>query len=73
MTSPHSTEPKGVGPGTASWIIAKDGKAVCETFDRLNAEYAERNGYEVVPIREWLARVNTLASGDALDDGRGHE
>jgi hypothetical protein len=48
---------------TASWIIVNraTGKAVMETFSRSVADKINLNSYEVVPVLQWLQRVNRNA------------
>lgn len=44
-----------------SWIIAKDGKAVWETWSRKvveNAAKAAKPGVEIFTAAEWLGRLN---------------
>lgn len=47
-----------------SWVIVRraDGKPIFETFSARTASlFRLRPDYEVVPIREWLSRVNAAA------------
>ena len=45
-------------PHCGSWIVVHDGRALCELFERENADRAAQLGLEVVTAAEWLARVN---------------
>lgn len=47
----------------ASWVIVRraDDEAVFETFNRATAKCVNLENYEVVPILEWLQRVNARA------------
>ncbi|NEX15787.1 MAG: hypothetical protein C1943_03880 [Halochromatium sp.] len=53
MTSPPSSKPRSI---PASWIIAKDGKAITETWNPATAAKinASGTGYRAVPVIEWL-------------------
>lgn len=46
-----------------SWVIVEraSGKAIWETWSRKIADRVDRDTHEVVPIVEWLARVNAKA------------
>lgn len=48
---------------TASWVVVdrKTGGAVLETFSASVAAKVNRAAYEVVPILEWLQRLNRRA------------
>lgn len=52
-----------------SWVIAKDGKAVCELFDRKNVEAIAANpapGVEIFTTLDWLVRLNArIKAGEA--------
>ncbi len=45
---------------TASWIIVdrKTGKAVLETFNKKTADAVNTKRYEVLPVLQWLQRIN---------------
>lgn len=48
-----------------SWIIAKDGKAVMETWSRKvveNAARAAKPGVEIFTAADWLGRLNQRAA-----------
>jgi hypothetical protein len=51
---------------TASWVIVDKatGRAVFETFRASIADKVNTTRYEVVPILEWLHRVNAAARGE---------
>jgi len=48
---------------TASWVVVEraTAKPILETFNRSTANRVNRIMYEVVPILEWLQRVNRAA------------
>jgi hypothetical protein len=50
-----------------SWVAVdkRTGEAVMETFDRRIADMINETKFEVVPILEWLQRVNAAAKAGA--------
>lgn len=41
-----------------SWVAARDGRAVCETFSRHNAQALANRGFQVVTAAQWLGQIN---------------
>lgn len=50
----------------ASWVFVSKatGQAVMETFNENLLSLVNTEKYEVVPIQEWLTRVNTQAKSE---------
>lgn len=45
-------------PSCGSWIVVKNGKPICETFERSSAEEYDRFGYQVYTTLQWLQHYN---------------